>query len=96
MNFYIPSHSNHRVGRGEELNRRRLNSDYFETALSGGRRAFPVCKKWRKITRSSCVWKKVSTLFGVVASFGGVFVDLLLKSVFGRIGSAKLIHWSQP
>jgi hypothetical protein len=42
------------------------------------------------------LWKKVSTLFGVVASFGGVFVDVLLKSVFGWIGSDKLIHWSQP
>jgi len=44
VNFYIPSHSNHGIGRGEELNRRRLNSDYFETVCLAGGVLFPSAR----------------------------------------------------
>jgi hypothetical protein len=44
VNFYIPSLSNHGVGRGDESNRRRLNSDYFETVCLAGGVLFPSAR----------------------------------------------------
>jgi hypothetical protein len=43
VNFYIASHSNHVVGRGE-LNRRRLNGDVFETGCLAGGVLFPSAR----------------------------------------------------
>jgi hypothetical protein len=44
VSFYIASHSNHVVGPGEELNRRRLNGDDLETVCLAGGVLFPSAR----------------------------------------------------